>query len=61
MPLSRETLEAIARELWGVDVPPGEIEGAMALLGPALEGVAELDTLDLEPLEPAITFNPNPQ
>lgn len=58
MALSKETLQVIAQELWGVEIPPADIEGAMALLGPALEGVAELDALDLEALEPALSFNP---
>ena len=56
MPLSKETLQRIARELWSTEVPPGQIEEALAGLTPALEGLAELDALDLEGLEPAASF-----
>lgn len=57
MSVSKETLSAIAREVWGAEPAPADLEGALALLAPALEGLAELDALDLEPLEPALTFS----
>ena len=56
MPFSKETIQAIARELWATQVTPGEAEEVLVWLTPALEGLAELDALDLEPVEPAPTF-----
>ncbi len=53
MPLSKETLQRIARELWATEVAPGEAEEVLVWLTPALEG---LDGLDLEAVEPAVTF-----
>jgi hypothetical protein len=58
MPVSRETLQRIAMDLWAISLTPAEAEAALALLAPAREGLAELDALDLEPLEPAVTFTP---
>ena len=56
MPASKETLQAMAREYWGTNPAPAEIEEAMALLNPALEGLGALDALNLEHLEPAFIF-----
>ncbi len=56
MPFSKETLQRIARELWGTELAPAEAEEALVWLTPALQGLAELDALDLEALEPAVTF-----
>ncbi len=56
MLLSKETLQRIARELWATEVAPGEAEEVLVWLTPALEGLAELDGLDLEAVEPAVTF-----
>ena len=56
MPLLKETLQRIARELWGTEVTAAEAGEALVWLTPALEGLAELDALDLESLEPAVTF-----
>ncbi len=56
MPASKETLHAMAREYWGTNPSPAEIEEAMALLNPALEGLSQLDALNLEDLEPAFIF-----
>ena len=56
MPFAKETIQAIARELWARQVTPGEAEEVQAMLTPALEGLAELDALDLESVEPAPTF-----
>lgn len=56
MPFSKETLQRMARELWAQELTPGEAEEVLVWLTPALDGLAELDALDLEPLEPAATF-----
>ncbi|HEY7675706.1 MAG TPA: hypothetical protein VIG69_01440 [Candidatus Methylomirabilis sp.] len=56
MPFSKETLQRIARELWATEVAPADAEEALVWLTPALDGLAELDALDLEALEPAVTF-----
>ncbi len=56
MAASRETLQAMAREYWGSNPSPAEAEEAMALLNPALEGLGQLDALNLEHLEPAFVF-----
>jgi hypothetical protein len=56
MPASKETLQAMAREYWGTNPAPAEVEEAMALLNPVLEGLGELDALNLEHLEPALIF-----
>ena len=60
MPVSKETLQRIAMDLWATTLAPAEAEAALALLAPALEGLAELDALDLDPFEPALTFTPIP-
>ena len=60
MPLSKETLQRIALDFWATTLAPVEAEAALALLAPALEGLAALDALDLEPFEPALTFTPVP-
>ena len=57
MPLSKETLQRMARELWAQELTPGEAEEVLVRLTPALESLAELDALDLESVEPAATFD----
>jgi hypothetical protein len=56
MAASKDTLLAMAREYWGTNPAPAEVEEAMALLNPALAGLGELDALNLEHLEPAYIF-----
>jgi len=58
MAFSKETLQRIARELWATEVAPAEVEEVLVWLTPALDGLGELDALDLEAVEPAITFAP---
>ncbi len=58
MALSQETLQRIAREVWAADVAPEVIAEALGWLTPALDGLAALDALDLEPVEPGTIFSP---
>jgi hypothetical protein len=60
MPFSKETLQAIAREAYAKQVTPAEAEEVLVWLTPALDGLTELDALDLESVEPTPTFTPSP-
>ncbi len=52
MTYSQETLQTIARQLWDTEVPAAEASEVLRWVNLCLEGLAELDALDLESVEP---------
>jgi hypothetical protein len=52
MSYSKETLETVARELYGKEVAAGETGEVLHWVNLCLEGLAELDALDLDAQEP---------
>jgi hypothetical protein len=55
---SRELLQSIAEVLARVPVDPGDLAGIAAQIGSQLDGLARLDDLDLQGLEPATMVLP---
>ena len=52
MSYSKETLDAVARELWGTPGAGPEADEVRHWVNLCLDGLAELDALDLEAQEP---------
>ena len=56
--ISTEVLHAIAEGLAGVPVNPTDLAACAAQLGSQLDGLARLDDLDLQNVEPATLIPP---
>ncbi len=56
--LSRETLQGIAREVFGMELTTADVEEVLALLGVWQERLARLCELDVDGIDPAFLVNP---
>lgn len=56
--VSKELLRSIAETLARVPVDPGDLPSIEAQLGAQLDGLAKLDDLDLQSVEPATVVVP---
>ncbi len=60
-PLSREAFQAMARELFGVEVSAAEVEEVLAQVSPWPERFSRLAELAGDQVEPAWLADPRPE
>ncbi len=59
--VSKDLLHAVAETLARVPMDPGDLPSIEAQLGAQLDGLAKLDALDLQDVEPATVILPPPE
>jgi hypothetical protein len=55
-PVTKDTVETMAREVMGIDLSPDEINQLAPLLGRLLADLAEIPDADLQDVEPPLFF-----
>jgi hypothetical protein len=55
-PVTKDTVETMAREVVGIDLSPDEINQLAPLLGRLLADLAEIPDADLQDIEPPLYF-----
>lgn len=59
--VSKDLLRTVAETLARVPIDPGDLPSIEAQLGAQLDGLAGLDALDLQNVEPATVIPPPPE